>query len=87
MCVCVCAYRLTVAYTLERCVAIQSPLMRRSMCTVGRAKKTILGVVMFNAASYLYIPFIVGHSREVSCMWDVLLIDLFIFKGYVCVCV
>lgn len=57
------------AYTLERCVAIQSPLMKRSVCTVGRAKKTILAVVMFNTVSYIYIPFIVGHAREVSALY------------------
>ncbi|KAK4294119.1 hypothetical protein Pmani_033229 [Petrolisthes manimaculis] len=55
---------LTVAYTLERCVAVQFPLRRRSMCTVGRAKTTIMGIVMFSAASYLYIPFIYGHSNK-----------------------
>ncbi|KAK3872772.1 hypothetical protein Pcinc_022167 [Petrolisthes cinctipes] len=55
---------LTVAYTLERCVAVQFPLRRLSMCTVGRAKTTIMGIVMFSAASYLYIPFIYGRSNK-----------------------
>ncbi|XP_063852904.1 uncharacterized protein LOC135095754 isoform X2 [Scylla paramamosain] len=46
---------LTVAYTTERCIAVRYPLQRRALCTVRRAKCTILGVVLFTSLCNLYL--------------------------------
>ncbi|XP_047480212.1 uncharacterized protein LOC125032870 [Penaeus chinensis] len=46
---------LTVAYTLERCIAVQYPLLRATICTVGRAKLAIAFITVVNSLYYVYI--------------------------------
>ncbi|XP_037800763.1 uncharacterized protein LOC119595726 isoform X2 [Penaeus monodon] len=46
---------LTVAYTLERCIAVQYPLLRATICTVGRAKLAIGFIAVVNSLYYVYI--------------------------------
>ncbi|XP_042856582.1 uncharacterized protein LOC122243157 [Penaeus japonicus] len=47
--------RLTVAYTLERCIAVKYPLLRATICTVGRAKLAIGFIAVVNSLYYVYI--------------------------------
>lgn len=35
-----------VAFTVERCIAVQYPFLRQSMCTVARAKKVVIGLTI-----------------------------------------
>ncbi|KAK7073272.1 7 transmembrane receptor (rhodopsin) [Halocaridina rubra] len=55
---------LTVAYTAERCIAVQYPLLRASLCTVGRAKIVITIITIVNTVAYLYMFTTIGRPDE-----------------------
>ncbi|XP_064105992.1 uncharacterized protein LOC135215362 [Macrobrachium nipponense] len=57
---------LTVAFTVERFIAVQYPLQRPTVCTVHRAKTIILSLSCFSATVHVYV-FITAGS---SCMED-----------------
>ncbi|XP_066966885.1 uncharacterized protein [Macrobrachium rosenbergii] len=52
---------LTVAYTTERCIAVQYPLLRAQLCTVGRAKLVTAFVTVSNTIANLYVFPTVGR--------------------------
>ncbi|XP_064118820.1 uncharacterized protein LOC135223856 [Macrobrachium nipponense] len=52
---------LTVAYTSERCIAVQYPLLRAQLCTVGRAKLVTAFVTVSNVIANLYVFPTVGR--------------------------
>ncbi|XP_068248250.1 uncharacterized protein [Palaemon carinicauda] len=52
---------LTVAYTTERCIAVQYPLLRAQLCTVGRAKMVTAIVTISNTIANLYVFPTVGR--------------------------
>lgn len=60
---------LTVAFTVERFIAVQYPLQRPTVCTVHRAKKVILTLAGFSVTVHLYVFVTAGvivHLDDVS---------------------
>ncbi|KAL7294778.1 hypothetical protein TKK_0011713 [Trichogramma kaykai] len=51
---------LIVAFTVERYIAVQYPLRRPNMCTVSRAKRTVLGLLALAMLSHTYAFFTAG---------------------------
>ncbi|KAK8401797.1 hypothetical protein O3P69_001123 [Scylla paramamosain] len=64
---------LTVAFTVERFIAVQYPLQRPTVCTVHRAKTVILTLTGFSVTVHLYVFVTAGvivHHDEVSGVWQ-----------------
>ncbi|XP_066982475.1 thyrotropin-releasing hormone receptor-like [Macrobrachium rosenbergii] len=58
---------LTVAFTVERFIAVQYPLQRPTVCTVHRAKTIILSLSCFSATVHVYVFITAGvivHEDE-----------------------
>ncbi|XP_015182028.1 PREDICTED: thyrotropin-releasing hormone receptor [Polistes dominula] len=61
-----------VAFTVERCIAVQYPFLRQSMCTVARAKKvvtglTILGIILCSPVLLFSSPRLsMSHNKNVT---------------------
>ncbi|KAK7073611.1 7 transmembrane receptor (rhodopsin), partial [Halocaridina rubra] len=58
---------LTVAFTVERFIAVQYPLQRPTVCTVHRAKTIILSLLAFSAVVHIYVFITAGiiiHEDE-----------------------
>ncbi|CAH1982450.1 unnamed protein product [Acanthoscelides obtectus] len=51
---------LTVAFTVERFIAVQYPLKRPSICTISRAKSITAALVVTSVLLYLYVFWVVG---------------------------
>ena len=54
---------LTVAFTIERLIAVQYPLQRPSMCTVRRAKTIILVLTFVTLSAHIYSLFTAGITH------------------------
>ncbi|XP_076049470.1 FMRFamide receptor-like [Oratosquilla oratoria] len=55
---------LTVAFTIERFIAVQYPLQRPTMCTVRRAKTIIVVLFSFSAFIHVYVFVTAGMEYE-----------------------